>query len=232
MKVKSEESSNNIRKFYFIFVFFCLFLCAKLLASDNLEKKIKKLEIEIIEFEKNNFSEEEKTPSSKTTPPKRTYSNRRPKRSKEINVNFPEYDPNTKNIAVKNQALPESKKITVDVKKLETTYPDKMLLPSENVSTKDNTVTTGIIKVNEMGNVEMFVESQNKPNIENNLKDISIIGNNKLIDNKESPSNGDTSPIIEESDINSSEKVVFVEEDINIKIEIFDYINKTGNIIN
>jgi hypothetical protein len=231
MKSDSEESSNYLKKFYFMFVFFSLFFSLTSLASDNLEKRIKKLEIEIIEFEKKNFPQQKKAAPRKTTTSKPVSSNRRPKKAKEIDVNFPEYDPNTKNIAVKKDAPPESIKITVDVKELETTNPDKMLLSSENNPTQANTTTIGIIKVNEMGNVEMFVENQNNHNMENNLKDISVIGKNKL-DNMEVYSNDGISSTIKERGTNSSKQIVLAEKNINIKIEVFDYVNKTGNIIN
>jgi hypothetical protein len=198
---------------------FCYtFFQFSLLAENSLEKKIKNLELEVIEFERKTIEtqkKQRKAASSRDFSPEKK--NRKPK---EMVVVFPEYDPMTRKIAVKDKneeiSAPLDNSIVAKNSSLEQTQGKFTTAQIMLSITAPQNVGTEQIKLDESGN--LIVLGRDNQMIEKNIGERQSVSN---IDTKEKKK---VITFFEE-------QRTPVEKKFEVKIKTFDIINKMETAI-
>ncbi|MDR1834992.1 MAG: hypothetical protein LBQ96_04240 [Fusobacteriaceae bacterium] len=212
--VPNTKKEGRLRKFSFISpVLVCLLLPALLFSASSLEKRIKKLELEVIEFERKTagIRKTKKKPAAVRDTPAGKIGGK----PKEIHMEIPEYDPATKNIAVKNKEVApvgedpaEDLGMTVE-QSLDLAASTKLALPSAD----DGKTIPEEIKIVEDGTLVALTSSDKTMADSRIITDGSAVAIQSLVE------------------IPVPVQILPEEKDILFKVESLDVVNKVENSI-
>ncbi|MGF6907586.1 hypothetical protein [Fusobacterium sp. PH5-44] len=226
--------------------FLFVIINTNIFASKSLEKKIKKLEAQVIEYEKKHLkTQNSKGYARKNSVAKITGLSKNDKRrkviekSKEINVELPEYDPETKTISVKNTS-----NVRIDAKAIGSVYSKKVYFNLSNEkSKKENYVGNDEITI-ENGNLILTEKFNNKQDISDLEVKLALVLSEELAAEKSklNKNKNHSSTIVNKSgkrattnktNVLNKEKnsKKFDEKDVNVIVEGFDFINKVDSPI-
>lgn len=213
-------------------------------ASKNLEKKIKKLEAEVVEYEKKHLNKQNKkgyvnknSVANITGLSKKKKKSKVIQKSKEINVEFPEYDPETKMVSVRNNYS-----VRIDARTIGSKYSNKIYLNPSSSNSKEsnfeNYVGSEEIAV-ENGNLILTDKNSDKKQIISDIESKLILAFNEELASEKSKlsknnnnkavisKNSEKENIISENNItnNKNEKKT-IKKEVGVIVEGFDIINK------
>ena len=230
-------SSKKIFK-YFTLTFLFISIGINSYASKDMERKIKKLEAEVVRFEKEHLKEQNKKGySNKRTTAKitgltaNTKKSKIIQKSKEINVEFPEFDPETKTVVVKG-AL---KNVKIDAKLLGSNYSKKIFInDSDNITegkllsgSEDIKIENGKLilsnKNNENQNTEIDITSKLEEII---VQEIAANKSSQKNTLKTAQAKKETDKPVEKNPSKEKSSPPQKKKDVNVIIEGLDIINK------
>lgn len=233
----------NSKKFFKCLTLTFLFVISSIniFASKSLEKKIKKLEAEVIEYEKKHLNKQnQKGYTNKNAVAKITglsdkeKKNKVIQKSKEINVELPEYDPETKMVSIRSNYI-----VRIDAKTIGSAYSKKVYLNVNNNakdSNFENYIGSEEITV-ENGNLVLVDKNSNQKQIISDIESkLSVALNEELASEKSklSKNNSTKSNIgknskketnVGKSDIVNNKKKP-VKKEVHVIVEGFDIINR------
>ena len=213
----------------FLFTFFGMISYA----SKNMEHKIKQLESKVIEFEREQLEQQNKN----------GYRNRRTiakitglnvdsekseviHRSKEIAIEFPEFDPETKTVSVKGAP----RRVRIDAKVLGSSYSGKIFINNNNATNNNNiSFENGDLIISDANNQNHGEKMDITSKLEEIIKEERITQNySRRIISTTAPSRNE-SVEFSEKEVPSTDVISAPMENnknINVIIEGLDIINK------
>jgi len=208
MSTTTGNGGNRRKICLILLALVSLLFQSRIYSAGSLEKKIKKLELEVIEFERKTAGVRAK----QKKPAKESVADKKTKAPKEMHMAIPEYDPATRNIAVKNKE--EAEKDTAGAvaaeKASEAETPAKILL------------SDAAGKVEEAEQVQLDRDGKLVAYGSGEIPaDIGEHQSIKNIDEKETTARTE----------NLTQQAVAKEKEIRVKVEILDFVNKVEQSI-